>query len=133
MLFYDRIYFRVSRYYVERWDDDLGFWQGILVLMLLIMLQIGGVASLIMMAWEPGSQYLLGSSDVPGYRNHRALIVVGVVSGILCWLYGREKKYEQCKIAFENETATERRKRDIIATLFVVITLPLSIWAILAR
>ena len=132
MKFFDYIFYRVSRYYMQRWGDDLGYFNGMALVSLLLNMHLAQLRVVLALAWAPANYYLFERWGARNFSHPTILIPGTLLLAFILLRYLKLKRFEKLDQVWGTEDARLQRKRAWLIAIYVVAnivaTIAASIW-----
>jgi hypothetical protein len=118
---FDYIFYRVSRYYIKRWRDDLGYYQGMGLVGLMWTFHVICLGVVAAFLWEPVNRFLFVENTGIGIIHIRNLVAALITMGLTLLRYSKLKKFETLDEIWGNEDQALRRKRGWAIAAYVTL------------
>jgi hypothetical protein len=126
MKFFDYIFYRVSSYYINRWDDDTGPIYGIGLVSIMQLFHFLFVALIFALAYDPINEMFFKRNEGDNFLSSGIIYPVIVVFIINIIRYLRIKKYDYFNNVWMNEPNGLKKKRGWLIILYIVLNLAVT-------
>ncbi|MBW6496806.1 MAG: hypothetical protein K0B09_00320 [Bacteroidales bacterium] len=126
MKFFDYIFYRVSRYYLKKWDDDTGPIYGIGLVSIMQLIHVLFLAVILSLASEPINEILFERKEGKNFLNSGIIYPVAILFIINFTRYLKFKKLSFFNNVWENEPSALKKKRGWLIILYIVLNLVIT-------
>lgn len=126
MKVFDYIFYRVSSYYISKWDDDTGPIYGIGLVSIMQLIHILFIAVLLAMAFVPINEILFERREGGNFLNSGIIYPITILFVMNFFRYLKFKKYSYFRNVWENEPSELKKKRGWLIVLYIVLNLAIT-------
>lgn len=126
MKFFDYIFYRVSNYYINRWNDDNGHIYGIGLVSIMQLIHVLFIAVILALVSEPINELLFEKNEGGNFLNSGIIYPVAILFIINFTRYLKFKKYSYFRNIWENEHKELKKKRGRLIILYIVLNLAIT-------
>ena len=133
MIFFDYIFYRVSHYYISKWDDDTGHVYGIGLVSIMQLIHFLFVLIILAFLNEPMNELLFVGKEGSNFLNSGIIIPVVVLFILNFTRYTKFKNYRYFSEHWMNEPKQLRSKRGWLIILYLALNLGITTWISIYR
>jgi hypothetical protein len=121
MRFFDYIFYRVSAYYIKRWGDTLGYFNGIALVVVMLITHMFFVIIVVALTWEPANRYIFVEPRGRRMTDPLELLPVLAVITLVSVRYLKFKKFQELEMRWQLEDSRLRRRRGWLIAIYIVL------------
>lgn len=126
MKFFDYIFYRVSSYYINKWDDDTGPMYGIGLVAIMQLTHLMFFKLIIAFINPAANHFLFERKEGENFLNSGVIYPVAIIFIINFARYLKFKKYNYFEEIWKNEPNKLKKKRGWLIILYIVLNLAIT-------
>ena len=125
--FFDYLFYRVSSYYIYKWDDDTGSIYGIGLVSIMQLIHVVFLKLIAAFISDSANEYLFERKEGLNFLESGIIYTVLIIFAFNLLRYLRLKKFDFLETLWKDEEPSRRKRRGWIIISYIVLNLSITI------